>query len=247
MHILVTRPEADAAGLAAQLTALGHTVSVDPLLQISPLPVPADALEGAGGLIATSRNGLRALAQSPALETARRLPLIAVGSATAELAREIGFTDITTGEGTAVSIVPLIEEMARRQPGALVHIRGEVVAYDLAAALAPRGIDLRGVIVYRATPADSLQASTKDLLTRGAIDAVILMSPRTGATFARLAEAGGLAAPARKPVLICLSPAVATAVEPLRPERVEVTERPDSAAVLAAVTRVATLWSGLIG
>lgn len=245
MHILVTRPEADAAGLAAQLQALGHTVSVDPLLEISPLPVPADSLAGAVGLIATSRNGLRALAQSPALEVATRLPLIAVGSATAELARKIGFTDITTGEGTAASIVPLIEELSRSQPGPLVHIRGEAVAYDLAAALRPRGVDLSGVIVYRAVPADTLQPSTRDLLAKGEIDAVILMSPRTGATFARLAETEGLAGPARKTVLICLSQAVATAVEPLSPERVEVTERPDSAAVLAAVTRVATLWSGV--
>ncbi len=245
MHILVTRPEADAGRLAAQLEALGHTVSVDPLLQISALPVPADSLEDAVGLIATSRNGLRALAQSPALDAATRLPLIAVGAATAELARAIGFTDVTTGEGTAVSILPLIEAMARKRPGPLVHIRGEVVAYDLAAALLPRGIDLRGIIVYRASPADALQGATRDLLARGEIDAVILMSPRTGATFARLAEAEGLAGAARKTVLICLSPAVAAAVEPLRPERVEVTEGPDSAAVLAAVTRVATLWSGV--
>jgi len=245
MHILVTRPEADAAGFATQLEALGHTVSLDPLLQISPLAVPADCLSGAVGLIATSRNGLRALAQSPALDAATRLPLIAVGSATADLAREIGFTDITAGEGTAVSIVPLIEEMARKLPGPLVHIRGEVVAYDLAGALVPRGIDLRGVIVYRASPADTLQPSTRDLLASGKIDAVILMSPRTGATFARLAKAQGLADPARKAVLICLSQAVANAVEPLSPERVEVTERPETAAVLAAVTRVATLWSGV--
>jgi len=245
MHILVTRPEADAAGLAAQLQALGHTVSIDPLLQISPLPIPADSLEGAVGLIATSRNGLRALAQSPALDAATRLPLIAVGAATADLAREIGFTDITTGEGTAVSIVPLVEEMARKRPGPLVHIRGEVVAYDLAATLVHRGVDLRGVIVYRASPTGAFQPSTSDLLAKGAIDSVILMSPRTGATFARLAETEGLAGSARKAVLICLSHAVAAAVEPLSPERVEVTERPDSAAVLAAVTRVATLWSGV--
>lgn len=143
MHILVTRPETDAAALSAQLEALGHRVTVDPLLQITPLPVAADALDGATGVVVTSRNGLRALAKSAALTPALHLPLIAVGPATARHAKEIGFKHITTGEGTALSILPLIEQLADRTGGPLAHIRGEVVAYDLAGALVTRGVELR--------------------------------------------------------------------------------------------------------
>ena len=39
MHLLVTRPEPDAAELKAALEAQGHEVSVEPLLAIA---VPAD-------------------------------------------------------------------------------------------------------------------------------------------------------------------------------------------------------------
>ncbi len=34
MHLLITRPEPDAAELKSRLVALGHEVSVEPLLRI---------------------------------------------------------------------------------------------------------------------------------------------------------------------------------------------------------------------
>jgi hypothetical protein len=71
------------------------------------------------------------------------------------------------------------------------------------------------------------------------------MSPRTGSTFIRLAQAEGLSKAAQKLGFLCVSPAVAATIEPLGPARVEIAESPDAAAVLAAVTRVATLWSGV--
>ncbi|NSL71096.1 uroporphyrinogen-III synthase [Hyphomicrobium sulfonivorans] len=241
MHILVTRPKTDAAALTAQLEALGHRVSADPLLQITPLPIAADALDGAKGLVVTSRNGLRALAQSPALAAALALPLIAVGPATARHAEEIGFKNITVGEGTALSILPLIEQIARTTGGPLTHVRGEVVAFDLAGALAARGVELSPVIAYRSDPAKEFLPTTRDLLFAGAIDAVILMSPRTGATFARLAKDGGVEEGARRAVMACISSAVAAALEPLAPLRVEVAQTPDVPALLTVISRVETL------
>ena len=86
MHVLITRPEPDAAALRAQLEALGHTVTVEPLLRSSICRLPADAVDGVAGLVVTSRNGLRALAASPAFDAALELPLIAVGPGTAGLA-----------------------------------------------------------------------------------------------------------------------------------------------------------------
>ena len=67
MHVLVTRPEPDAAELKAALEVLGHEVSLEPLLAISSLPIEPTVFEGARGVIVTSRNGLRALAGSAGL------------------------------------------------------------------------------------------------------------------------------------------------------------------------------------
>lgn len=245
MHVLVTRPEPEAAAFGAQLEALGHTVTIEPLLRIEYLPVPADALAGAGGLIATSRNGARALADSPGADAARRLPLFAVGPGTAQLARELGFVNVVAGSGSAADLVPVILEAAGQLSGPLIHMRGEDVAFDLQKALRPSDIELREVICYGSLPAEGLAPQTRELLATGAIDAVILMSPRTGSIFTSLMAVEGLREPARSLVLLCLSPAVAATVEPLGATRVLVAESPDAPAMLAAVTRVATLWSGV--
>jgi uroporphyrinogen-III synthase len=245
MHVLITRPEPDAAAFAAQLEALGHTVTLEPLLSIEHLPIDVSALDGVPGLIVTSRNGLRALASSPAFNAALGLPIIAVGPGTAELARQLGFGRVVADSGAATDLVPAIVAAARGQQGTFVHVRGEDVAVDLRTALRPHAIELGEIVAYRARPAYAFQRQTKELLARGAIDAVILMSPRTGSIFTLLVRTEGLEQAAKRLVLLCLSPAVAAAIEPLAPARVEVAESPNSAAMLAAVTRVATLWSGV--
>lgn len=245
MHLLVTRPEAEADAFRARLEALGQTVTVEPMLRIDILPIAPDALQGSAGIIATSRNGLRALADSPAIEAARRLPLIAVGPGTAQLARDLGFTDITTGPGTGAELVPLIAERAAALDAPLTHIRGEEVAFDLRTALSRRGIALRELIAYRSVPADALGQNTQKLLANGKVDGVILMSPRTARIFARLIGAAGLEKAASGLVLLCLSKAVAAAAEPIGAARVEVADTPDMEGMLSTVTRVATLWSGV--
>jgi len=153
MHVLITRPEPDAAALRAQLEALGYQVTVEPLLKIEHLPIANDVLAGIAGLIVTSRNGLRALAASAALDAARELPLIAVGPGTAQLARELGFERIIAGSSTADALVPVIIETCREVYGTLAHLRGEDVASDLRGALGARGIEVRKVVGSRPMPA----------------------------------------------------------------------------------------------
>lgn len=245
MHVLVTRPETDAAVFGEKLEALGHKVTLEPLLLVESLPIEKGALDSVAGIVATSRNGLRALADSPALQEARKLPLFAVGPGTAELARNLGFEAIKAGAGTGAELVPIIAEVIRAGGAPLLHIRGEDIAFDLKTALAERGIAVREAIVYRTKPAETLSPATRDLLRAGEIDGVILMSPRTGMTFTRLVAAEGLLGQARKLVLLCLSPAVAATVEPLAAARVEIAESPNAASMLGSVTRVATLWSGV--
>jgi uroporphyrinogen-III synthase len=245
MHLLITRPESEARAFAADLEALGHTVTSEPLLSVELLPIAPDALQGAGAIIATSRNGLGALAASPAIEGTANLPLIAVGPGTAQLAREIGFEDVITGAGTGAGLVPIIQKRAGTFAGTLVQIRGEEVAFDLKGALAARGVDLREVLAYRTVPATALKPETIRLLADGAIEAVILMSPRTATIFAHLITVARLRGAGHDLTLICLSPAVAAATEPIGAKRVVLADRPDREGMLSTVTRVATLWSGV--
>jgi uroporphyrinogen-III synthase len=244
MRILVTRPEPDAAELKAALEARGHEVSVEPLLNIEELSIDAGDLDGASAIIATSRNGLRAL-RGAALTRAVQLPLLCVGPATGKLGRKLGFRRIIEGQGSASDLIPLILDSKLGEAGRIVHICGEDVAFDLAAALTQRGIGVRKLIAYRAVAAAALRPQTARAIAEGSLDAVILMSQRTAGIFAELAERAGLKEQVRKLAYVCVSANVAVALKGLDPARVNIAVRPDSAGILKAVDQVATHSSGV--
>jgi len=245
MHVLITRPEPDAAELKEKLAALGHEATIEPLLQIAALPIEASALTGAQALIATSRNGLRALAESKALSVARKLPVFAVGADTAALARVLGFARVMTGPGAARDLVALVVADSDPAQGPLVHLAGETLAFDFAAPLAAHGLEVRKVAAYRAVAAGSFSRQTAQRIADGAIDAVILMSPRTAAIFAQLVGNSGLKDCARRLTYVCLSESVAAALGELAPERCAIAAAPNSEAMLAALARVASQSTGV--
>jgi len=245
MHVLVTRAEPDASELKVQLEALGHTVTVEPLLQIEFMPLKAGAFKSAQALIATSRNGLRALAASPVRPHALKLPIFVVGPGTAELARTLGFARIIEGAGTAGDLVPQVAGQIEPARGTVVYLAGETFAFDLEAALENQRIAVRKVTVYRAKPSQTLTARTAQLIASGPLDAVILMSPRTAAVFTQLVSAARLKDSAHRLAYLCLSKAVAQGLQGLGPVRAEVAAKPNTDEILRLVERVETQAPGV--
>ena len=215
MRLLVTRPEPDASREAEALAARGHEAVLAPLLTIEFRGDAPVALEGAQGLVVTSRNALRALASHPALGEALKLPLFAVGEATARQAQELGFADVTIGPGTGAALAALISDELKPKRGPLVHLAGETLAFDLKSALESQGFTVHQPVLYRAVPAGALPPQALSLLKAGKLDGVILMSPRATKTYAELVARHGLVTQAKSLVCYCLSEAVAEAAAPL--------------------------------
>ncbi len=234
MRLLVTRPEPDAGREAELLAARGHQAVLAPLLTIEFARDAPMELAGAQALLATSRNALRALASHPAREDAIKLPLLAVGDATAGEAQTLGFSDVTIGPGTGAKFAKLIASEYEPGRGALVHLSGETIAFDLKSALESQGFTVRRFVLYRAIPLGALPAEALRLLTAGELDGVILMSPRTAKTFAELVTRHGLVTQANGLVCYCLSEAVAEAVRPLG-GTIRVAARPREEDILALV------------
>ncbi len=215
MRLLVTRPEPDAHRQGEVLAARGHDVVLSPLLAIEAMPEVDLGLDGAQALIATSRNALRALASHPERAAAIRLPLFAVGDATAKEAEGLGFGAVTAAAGTGEMLARLISDTLDPGDGPLVHLAGETVAFDLKSALAAKGFTVKQPVLYRAVAAPALSEEAISRLTAGDIDGVILMSPRTAAIFADLVRRHGAVTQASRLICYCLSAAVAQAVRPL--------------------------------
>lgn len=240
MRLLMTRPETDGTpdSLEAGLVAAGHEITRTPLLSVAytgTLP----PLDGVQALIATSRNGLKAVA-GQLTPAALALPLFAVGPATAALGQQLGFQTVIEGAGTGRALHGLIETKASPSGGSLVHLAGDRLAYDLEAALGAAGFTVRTEVVYQTREADSLPPQVVDTLRAGGLDGVILMSPRTARVYARLTRESGIAHVVRPLVHFCLSDAVGRELAPLEPVRLAVSGLPNSQEMLALIAREAS-------
>ena len=238
MNVLVTRPREDAERLKVRLEESGCAALLAPLIEIELLPV-AD-LAGAAALIATSRNGLRAVANSAVSETAKALPVFVVGSSTAALARKAGFLHVIEGGATAAELAQSLPGSAFRPAGPVAHLAGDVSAFDLASALATGGIEVRTLQTYRSVAVAHLPPEVLQALETGAVDAVILMSPRTARIWLRLVSAALEPAQIDRIVHICLSNAVAGALDnAVCAEKILISKEPNLEETLLVVKRLA--------
>lgn len=238
MRLLLTRPESpDGDALKTELQARGHAVTSAPLLDVV-LTGSLPPLEGVQALIVTSRNGLRGL--DAATDAVRNLTVYAVGAATAARATQAGFRNIVAGDGGARELAGLIRARARPEDGALLHLAGEQVAFDLKSALAQHGFEVRPHTVYRTEPAAVLPQAARDGLETAAFDGVVLMSPRTAKVYGGLVAAAGLTGATQGLVHFCLSEAVAQELGALGPVNAVVAQAPNSQEMLALIAREAS-------
>ena len=218
MRVLVTRPQPEADTLCRQLTAMGHTAIVDPLLSVEHLDFEVREPASIAATIVTSRNALRALERKPdVLSVLQSLPLFAVGGATAGLARELGFDETVEGPGNAQQLVPVIATRIAPSDGVLLSLAAEEKAFDLAGSLRAQGYRLSELTVYRTVAATLLRPGTLAALNSGALDAVILMSARTAAAYARLIVQHNQRTNIGNIAHLCLSQSVAEELSPLAP------------------------------
>lgn len=232
MRVLVTRPEADAAGLAARLAEGGVDSLVEPLMRVVPTADPLPDLDTFQGLLITSANGVRALA---ARTDRRDLPVWAVGDASARTARDAGFTAVASAAGDVEALAGLVTARCDPAAGPLLHVAGTQVAGDLAGRLATAGFSYARAVLYAARTVEALSAPARTALGDGTVQGVLLFSPRTARTFVDLAAAAGLTGALAGQTAFCLSAAVADAVAGAPWAERCVAARPDQPSLVALV------------
>jgi uroporphyrinogen-III synthase len=223
-RVWVTRAEPGATATAERLHARGHTLLVDPVLAVRETGAAID-LDGVAALAFTSANGARAFART----TSRRdLPAFAVGEATAEAARAVGFDRVEDAQGDVHALADLL--IARR-PGLVLHLGAAEPAADLPALLAAQGLTARSVAVYETVPVRPETA----LAALESLDAVLLHSPRATRAIADLLtpdQAGHLS-------FAAISPAAARPLLDRGWTRVRAAATPDEASLLSLLDEVA--------
>lgn len=225
MRVLITRPMEDGAETARQLAARGHEGLVAPLLTVRFLEGEPVALDDVQAVLATSANGVRALAR----RTSRRdVPVFAVGPGTAQLAQEAGFQSVKSADGDAGALALAASRWADPARGALLHVTGEGNESTLARNLP--GFCIRQQSLYAVEAASQMPLAAAEALRRQDLDAALFFSPRSAQLFRdsvtreELPVAGLLAA--------CISPAAAARLSPLIFREVRAAARPNQASLL---------------
>lgn len=227
MRLLIIRPRQDAEAVARVLHDRGVESLMEPLLEVINLTVPDFSLDDVQAVLLTSANGARALAQAT---TRRDVAVLAVGAATAAASRGAGFTDVEAAGGDVEALGGLAEARLDPEGGHLVHVSGSAVAGDLVGYLSGAGFTVRRAVLYEATPVLALSSTAVAGLNDGAIDGVLLFSPRTAKSFVRLAHESSVGLTQVR--ALCLSRAVADQAATAPWWSIEVAVRPDQEALL---------------
>jgi uroporphyrinogen-III synthase len=237
MRLIITRPEPDASRTARALTSLGHEAILSPMLDIiydRSARLPETAFQA---VLATSRNGVRALSEHRDRARLAALPLYAVGDSTALEARRAGFSAARSASGALDDLAALAAAELEPAAGPLLQIAGEHRAGDLGGHLAALGFVVETAILYRADMRKRLSGVAIQALRDGSADGVLLYSRRSAEAFAAALQADGLAPLAPDVACFCLSDAVAAPLAAVSSGPIRIAERPDQISLFAEVER----------
>jgi uroporphyrinogen-III synthase len=223
MRVLITRPGEDAARTAATLAELGHEGIALPLLDVRFHDGAGIVLDGFQAVLATSANGVRALAR----RTKRRdVALFAVGPQTAQEAEALGFSHVRNAQGDSRALAAAVAGWAAPSGGALLHVKSAEADGTLATLLKAQGFTVENTVLYEVAALDRLPTLPPDL------DAALFFSSRSAAIFRDLAADARL----DHMIAICISRSAADALAPLRFKDIRIASAPNQDAMLVLLS-----------
>ena len=105
MHIIITRPKEDSLQLLEKIKKLGHTTTHLPVIKIEKLETKKINLSNYQAVIFTSSNAIRFMNIE---KFNSKIKCFCVGKATEFTAKQVGFINTYTSEGTVDSLIELI-------------------------------------------------------------------------------------------------------------------------------------------
>jgi uroporphyrinogen-III synthase len=246
-RVLVTRARHQAGKLSEGLRALGAEPVEVPVLEIQP-PASYEALDRALGefstfnwAIFTSANAVRALADRAAqlnveVANAASLNVAAVGAATADALRKIGFEVAFIPESYVAE--SLLEGMARQLAGKRVLLARAAVARDVIPdALRREGASVDVVDAYRnGVPAEAPEELRRALAQR--IDAATFTSSSSVTHLAEVAAKARIGFPLAGVPAVSIGPITTQTLREASWEPAAEADAHDVAGLIAATARV---------
>jgi len=128
VHIVITRPKEDSSNLIEKLIKLGHSVTHLPVIKIEKLETKKINLENYKAVIFTSSNAIRFMNIE---KFDLKIKCFCVGNTTEFTAKQAGFINTYSSEGTVDSLIELIIRTLDTKSGKLLYLSSEFISKEI--------------------------------------------------------------------------------------------------------------------
>ena len=224
--VLITRPQPVADEFAERLRREKFYVYTAPMTEYVEIDADSEDMESYQALIFTSAQAVLIFSER---STVRRLPVLAVGDATAAAAKKAGFTTVYSAKGDSGDMVNLIESVVSALSlKKVLHPCGEDMIDDMPEDISSLGVEVVRMPVYKALFLDSMPENVVQVLKRGAVDAVTVFSARTAENLVKMLQQEDMRGVSEKLEAVCISKRVAAGLRGISWRKIRIARHPDT-------------------
>ena len=202
MHIIITRPKEDASNLIDSLTQLGHLVTQLPVIKIEKLETQKINLSSYEAVIFTSSNAIKYMNVE---KFNSKIKCFCVGGATEQTAKQVGFINTFSSEGTVDSLVELIIRNLDNKLGKLLYLSSEFISKDLDKDLISAGYLVDRISNYTSLPVEKIDKTILDFIKKNPPDAFFIYSSKSAKNLFNLINKYSLLNVVTNSHLMCIS------------------------------------------
>ena len=202
MHIVITRPKEDSLYLIENLIKLGHEVTHLPVIKIEKLKTKKINLINYQAVIFTSSNGIRFMNIE---KFNSKIKCFCVGKMTELTAKQVGFFNTYTSEGTVDSLIELIIRTLNNKSEKLLYLSSEFISKDLDKDLINAGYSVDRISNYTSIPIEEIDKKTLDFFEKKPPDVIFIYSSKSARSLFNLINKYSLLNVVTQSNLMCIS------------------------------------------
>jgi len=202
VHIVITRPKEDSLYLIKNLIKLGHVVTHLPVIKIEKLETKKINLLNYQAVIFTSSNAIRFINIE---KFNSKIKCFCVGKATEFTAKQVGFINTYSSEGTVNSLIELIIRTLDSKSGKLLYLSSEFISKDLDKDLINAGYSVDRISNYTSLPIEEIDKKTLNFFEKNPPDAIFVYSSKSAKNLFKLINKYSLLNVVTQSNLMCIS------------------------------------------
>ena len=217
MHIVITRPQEDSLYLIQNLIKLGHIATHLPVIKIEKLETKKINLLNYQAVIFTSSNAIRFMNIE---KFNSKIKCFCVGKTTELTAKQVGFINTYSSEGTVDSLFELIIRTLDSKSGKLLYLSSEFISKDLDKGLINEGYSVDRISNYTSSPVEEIDEKILNFFKKKPPDVIFIYSSKSAKNLFKLINKYSLLNVVTQSNLMCISEKVLLVLKQIKWKKV---------------------------